>query len=313
MRFSNVPFSILYVMIVYYTVSIDSYSWFSPFLPTASKLFGGIKKDKKSSMQIVSAIITKEEKQVANMIASSIIRDAEQTRSSPPSSLNVNIREASYADLLSVSSLRVNVFYPELVTNGAFHTRILEKLRVRKDDGAVCLIAMENAKSSDLGPTSYHYPYVLGTVEFSPADFKNTSMEFIGDSKKLYAMDLAVRKCARRYGLATRLLNSIEIYAANHGYREVYLHVEVENEAARYLYAKCGYVEVDLVENEWAREFTSKRLHKPPDSYVFLYKSLSAASQRQLLMRQSEVLANLISQSQPQPYPNNHDDLTVAV
>ena len=128
---------------------------------------------------VSAAIVSSEEKHIANMIVSSIIEEsrANVEGQSLREELNVNIREASYADLLSVSSLRVNVFYPELITNGAFHTRILEKLRNRKNDGAICLIAIEN-KDIDHNPlfNGYQYEHILGTVEFSPHDFKNTSM-----------------------------------------------------------------------------------------------------------------------------------------
>ena len=248
----------------------------------------------------VSDMISSEQKHVANVIVSSIIEEVRSNvKERPaPEELNVNIREANYADLLSVSALRINVFYPELITNGAFHSRILEKLRNRKNDGAICLVALEK-KESVYNPScnGYRYGHVLGTIEFSPNDFKNTSMQHIGDPRKLYAMDLAIRKSARRYGLATRLLHSIEIYAANHDYREVYLHVEAENKAARYLYKKCGYEEIDLSVNRWAREFTLKRLHKTPESYVFLYKQLSLASQRGILGRQSRVMSHMIPSS----------------
>jgi ribosomal protein S18 acetylase RimI-like enzyme len=226
----------------------NSFSFLSPFLQRPSTPFlandikkhgGNYIKKGSSTPTPITAVISAEEKQVANVIASSIIKESQTQirQQSSPGGLNVNIREASYADLLSVSSLRVNVFYPELITNGAFHTRILEKLRKRKNDGAVCLVALEKEGIDHNPPNNgYRYEHVLGTVEFSPNDFKNTSMENIGDARKLYAMDLAIRKSARRYGLATRLLHSIEIYAANHNYCEVYLHVEAENEAARYLY-----------------------------------------------------------------------------
>ena len=303
---------IAYVIVCFLVDSTDSFSFFSPFLQRPSTPFtridkkcGNHNKNGPNAQKPISAIISEEEKQVANVIASSIIKESEAaqiTQQSSPGELNVNIREASYTDLLSVSSLRVNVFYPELITNGAFHTRILEKLRKRKNDGAVCLVALEKEGIAHNPPASgYRYEHILGTVEFSPNDFRNSSMENVGDVRKLYAMDLAIRKSARRYGLATRLLHSIEIYAANHDYREVYLHVEADNKAARYLYKKCGYGEIDLSTNEWAREFTSKRLHKTPDSYVFLYKRLSSISQREILSRQSHVLSHMISSVSSSP------------
>ena len=81
--------------------------------------------------------------------------------------------------------------------------------------------------------------------------------------------------------------------------------LEADNKAARYLYKKCGYGEIDLSTNMWAREFTSKRLHKTPDSYVFLYKRLSSISQREILRRQSHVLSHMISSISSSPSPSS--------
>ena len=171
---------------------------------------------------------------------------------------------------MSVVSLRVDVFYPELRPVTSFHLRILEKLRERLHQGAVCLIAI----GTDILPSRLHVPQlrVLGSVEISPSDFRNTSMEFIGHHRKLYAMDLAVRQDVRRMGVASRLLDAVERYAVQHSFREIYLHVEVENQAAKNLYEKNGYIEVP--DTDWALSFTKHRLHKPPESYVLLWKEI---------------------------------------
>lgn len=206
---------------------------------------------------------------LAYAMASSIINESSDTNFILN---NVNIKQASQSEFLSVSSLRVSVFYPEYITNGAFHKRILEKLRSRKAEGGVCLVAIEKEVLTAPRPAGYNYVHILGTVEFSSADFKNTSIEYIGSPRKLYIMDLAIRKSARRLGLASLLLNKIEEYAINHSYDELYLHVETENEAARTLYEKFNYE--DITSYPWTKDFTTKRLHKPPESYVFLRKIL---------------------------------------
>eukprot|EP01041_Mallomonas_annulata_P002416 gene2416-4689_t len=191
---------------------------------------------------------------------------------SPSVHTQVAIREAVYHELMHVVSLRMDVFYPELRPITSFHLRILEKLRQRVDQGGVCLIAVVNEKV--LPCLQLHVPpiRILGSVEISPTDFRNTSMECIGHERKLYAMDLAVRGDVRRMGIASGLLAAVESYALTHSYQEIYLHVEVDNEGARNLYKKNGYIEVP--ETEWALSFTRHRLHKPPHCYVLLWKEI---------------------------------------
>jgi len=186
----------------------------------------------------------------------------------------LTIRQALIHELINVVSLRVDAFYPELKHVTSFHMRILEKLRYRADQGAVCLIAILNDK---IVPRLHLHmpslvPQVLGSVEISPSDFRNTTMESIGHERKLYAMDLAVRSGVRRMGIATHLLNAAEAYALQNSYQEIYLHVETDNEAARNLYRKNGYIEVPQTESTLS--FTKQRLHKPPDCYVLLWKQI---------------------------------------
>ena len=184
------------------------------------------------------------------------------------------VREANLRDLNRVVSLRVHTFYPELLLVGSFHARILEKLRQRLQDGVMCLVAVQpnNFINSNPLPAGINYDVILGTVEFSSSDFYNTTIERIGHPKKIYVMDLAVRHEARRQGIASDLLEYIESYAREHEFREIYLHVEVQNDAARMFYKKIGYVELPPV--DWAVQFTEKRLHKPPECYILLWKEI---------------------------------------
>lgn len=177
-----------------------------------------------------------------------------------PIKRSFRIRTADYTDLEHVVDLRVAVFYPELRGVQSFHDKILSKLCVRREKGAEYLLA-----ESDDGT-------LLGTIEFSPSDFTETSMQDIGYARKLYLMDLAVQPSARRTGVATRLLDSVQEYARIHDFRDVYLHTEVGNDSARLLYAKNGFFEI--LPLDWAIAFTEQRLHKPWKNYVFLFKAL---------------------------------------
>jgi len=162
-------------------------------------------------------------------------------------------------DLQGVVDLRLDVFYPELRTVKSFHEKILTKLAQRRETGAECLVAIQDGS-------------IIGTIEFSPSDFKDTTMENIGYKRKLYLMDLAVVPRARRMGVASLLLKRVEEYAIEHNYRDVYLHVEVDNDKARNLYLKNGFREV--LPLDWAINFTEKRLHKPWEHYVLLFKQI---------------------------------------
>lgn len=224
------------------------------------------------------------------------------------------IREATVHDLPSIVSLRINVFYPELKTMTSFYSRILEKMRTRRGGGSVCLIATRTPTLDDneslaprgqaaMGALSHS---LLAAVEFSPGDFQGTPMEGIGADRKLYVADLAVRSDARRIGVATQLLQAIELYAMRNNYHEIYLHVEVDNIAARAMYLKNDYFEVPLY--DWALVFTESRLHKSVDSYVFLWKSLRGDrkiamddSDRRMAQRVSSATA-----AQPQMKESGH-------
>ena len=113
---------------------------------------------------------------------------------------------------------------------------------------------------------------LIGAIEISPNDFTGTVMEKIGASRKIYVADLCIRQDARRIGVASSLLRYVEQFAIQNQYEEIYLHVEYDNLIARSLYIKNGYSEI--VDCDWSRAFTMQRLHKPPDSYVMLWKSL---------------------------------------
>jgi ribosomal protein S18 acetylase RimI-like enzyme len=138
----------------------------------------------------------------------------------------------------------------------------------------VNLVALRNHPSDDAADDDdmQFMGNLLGAIEFSPSDFTSTCMENVGAKRKLYVADLCIRQDARRIGVATSLLQYVESFALSNLYNELYLHVEVDNIVARNLYIKNGYLEVD--DRDLARAFTMERLHKPPDTYVMLWKSI---------------------------------------
>jgi len=184
---------------------------------------------------------------------------------------DIKIREARSCDLSHVASLRVSTFYPELKTVASFHHRILEKIKRRITKGSVCLVAYRNEHNA-IAKGNFYFGNVLGTAEFSPSDFTNTTMEHIGSWRKLYVADLAVRGDARRIGLATMLLETIERYAVENDYHEIYLHVNHDNEGGKRLYEKAGYSQIP--EEGWAICFTEAHLQQSHSSFIFLGKSL---------------------------------------
>jgi ribosomal protein S18 acetylase RimI-like enzyme len=179
----------------------------------------------------------------------------------PTVPVGVDIRPAEVADLKHVVELRIDVFYPELRAVRSFYDKILGKLTSRREKGAQCLVAVHDETGT-----------ILGTIEFSYSDFADTSMADIGYERKLYLMDLAVLPKARRMGIATLLLNTVEKYAQENDFRDIYLHVEVDNKVARDLYEKNGFQEI--LPLNWAISFTEGRLHKPWEQYVLLLKNV---------------------------------------
>ena len=118
------------------------------------------------------------------------------------------------------------------------------------------------------------YDNTIGTVEFSPTDFINTAYQYIGADRKLYVADLAIREDARRMGLATKIIKSVESYAKGHNYDEIYLHVDVGNYVARKLYNKLGFIELSQ-EDEHVISFTESRLQKSASAFILLKKTIS--------------------------------------
>lgn len=111
----------------------------------------------------------------------------------------------------------------------------------------------------------------MGTIEFSSSDFIGTAYEHIGAPRKVYVADLAIREDARRIGLASRMLKEVEDYCLRNNFEEIYLHVDIDNENARKLYDKMGYIELCQSDPN-VISFTESRLQKSYYGFIFMRK-----------------------------------------
>ncbi len=186
-----------------------------------------------------------------------------------------DVREANLYEVENVVNLRMSVFFPELTHEKKFQSSIKDKIIERKINGAMVFIATMRCDSHFFRMMDLPSPsrdHLIGTVEISPNDFKNTSMEDIGAKRKLYLADLAVVNSARRLGVATKLLQKVESIAIKNEYQEIYLHVDKKNDIAQRLYTKNGYQE--LTETYYTTSFTETRLSNSPGEYIMYGKQL---------------------------------------
>jgi hypothetical protein len=142
-----------------------------------------------------------------------------------------------------------------------------------QDSNAICLTGQRYKSGDTTRVGNLFFGNTVGTVEFSPRDFEGTAMEHVGSLRKVYVADLAIREDARRIGLATRMLQHVEDYCSQHGYEEIYLHVDVSNDIARKLYAKLGYVELSQNDPN-VQAFTEHRLQKSACGFILLRKTV---------------------------------------
>lgn len=184
--------------------------------------------------------------------------------------VDITVKQASFFDLSNIVNLRMNVFFPKFQTDVSFYQSILDKIRTRHVNGAVIFMAINNDMNDPIMKLKGN---IIGTIEVSGTDFIGTTMQSMGADSKLYVTDLAVRNDMRRLGVATSLLKAVEQYAKNNMFKEIYLHVEVDNESAKNLYLTNGYNIVPLY--ECVENFAKLRLVKPAECYVMLSKQIS--------------------------------------
>lgn len=84
-----------------------------------------------------------------------------------------------------------------------------------------------------------------------------------GEKRKIgHVVTLDVGAKARRRGVGSRLLRSLEQVFKNRGVQVCYLEVRLDNVAARELYRKLGYVEVELLKDLYCRGGHGVRMEK---------------------------------------------------
>jgi len=76
----------------------------------------------------------------------------------------------------------------------------------------------------------------------------------------IYTIDVAVKH--RRTGIGLKLLDELENIFLEKGVKTSYLEVRVDNKAARELYRKKGYIELEHLENYYSRGARGLRMKK---------------------------------------------------
>ena len=103
---------------------------------------------------------------------------------------------------------------------------------------------------------------VIAEVDGEVAGFIVGVVESHGSLPLGHIYSIDVSKRYRRMGVATRLLGEIERLFAERGVRFSYLEVRVDNTAARKLYEKCGYEEVEILQDYYKLGVHGVRLRK---------------------------------------------------
>lgn len=173
---------------------------------------------------------------------------------SPSPNDSLLIRIATPIDDHQIATLRLSVFSdfsPE--QQGKFCERSCQAISSRRLRGACCLIAAQENDAEK----------VLGSAECSYHEFFGTRL---GQRRPqfsiLYVTEVAVNADVRGQGIGKKLMDAVEFYATSRGVETIYLHVDVDNKAARALYEKAGYKCVNGEEDPMYLEFTtSLNLH----------------------------------------------------
>ena len=84
-------------------------------------------------------------------------------------------------------------------------------------------------------------------------------MEFIGEINKLYLSDIIVKENFRKYYVFTKMFQLIKIFCQINKVKEIYIHVNKNNNLAKNIYEKLGFIQLDL-NNIYFQDFTIKKL-----------------------------------------------------
>eukprot|EP00977_Amphora_coffeiformis_P010831 scaffold2536_cov169-Amphora_coffeaeformis.AAC.24 len=180
-------------------------------------------------------------------------------------------RVASPMDDVDIANLRLSVFSdfsPEMQSQFCF--RSCQALAHRRTHGAICVVATP--------PPQKVRPVLLGSAECSYHEFKSTRLgQRRPQGSLLYITEVAVHPSARRQGIGVKLLESMDVLAAQKGIETLFLHVDVSNHVALALYEKCGYQRTDEKDPIYREFTTSLNLHPGATrgrTHHLLYKNI---------------------------------------
>jgi len=164
-------------------------------------------------------------------------------------------RIASPMDDVDIANLRLSVFSdfsPEMQSQFCF--RSCQALAHRRTNGAICIVATP--------PPQKVRPVLLGSAECSYHEFKGTRLgQRRPQGSLLYITEVAVHPSARRQGIGVKMLEAMDILAAQKDVETLFLHVDVSNDVALALYEKCGYQRTDEKDPIYREFTTSLNLH----------------------------------------------------
>lgn len=148
--------------------------------------------------------------------------------------MSIRVRKANSADLETLLGIERECFTIEAFTKS-------QMMNLLKNPNAVGLIAKVNNEVAG---------FTIGLIE-------RHGRTKIGH---VYTIDVATKH--RRKGIGLRLLNELENILVDKGIKTFYLEVRVDNEAARKLYRKQGYTELEPLENFYSYGVHGIRLKK---------------------------------------------------
>lgn len=180
------------------------------------------------------------------------------------------VRTAAPDDLRAVASLQSEVFYePSAIPalDGFFFSlfkaelldNLLRKVRNYPPRRHACLVALLDGQVELRPPPGAPSEGpILGTVDLTAVADSGALCHMEGAEEFLYISGMAVASTHRRLRGATVLLEAAEALAAGWGFKFVALHVHEDNEGARCLYQRAGYVDVasDAI---WATTWLGRR------------------------------------------------------
>lgn len=217
------------------------------------------------------------------------------SRSSPISGHQITIRSSvpHSSDDMFIANLRLSVFSNfDKDKQDIFRSRSLEVLNFRRGRGAVALVAempidgvarghykndidTRIATGHMYGTTAFaSIPIskpkknsdmerkIIGSVECSQHEFCQTILgNFRPKNSLMYVTEVAVSPEARRCGAGMMLMKGVDEVAALRNVESIYLHVDVTNDAARAMYEKAGYEELDKSHPMYTQFTASLNLH----------------------------------------------------